>query len=167
MQAYTEEQRKALIGRLNQIAEKLKWHNAAYAQDVLLAVDALNANASQPELTVWYGAMPESNGKSNWTAMLHRKGESKSLNYMTIDRSEYPERVRYAADRVRFLIGEISERPSILDYDADKHSGYVSPATAPQPVKLQGGSLKSDGIIWYKAETVAKLMRAAGLLVEE
>lgn len=48
MQAYTEEQRKALIGRLNQIAEKLKWHNAAYAQDVLLAVDALNANASQP-----------------------------------------------------------------------------------------------------------------------
>ncbi|HCW99178.1 MAG TPA: hypothetical protein DHT39_10480 [Pantoea sp.] len=48
MQAYTEEQRKALIGRLNQIAEKLKWHNAAYAQDVLLAVDALNATEPQP-----------------------------------------------------------------------------------------------------------------------
>ncbi|MCG7388730.1 hypothetical protein [Pantoea sp. ACRSB] len=50
MQAYTEEQRKALIGRLNQIAEKLKWHNAAYAQDVLLAVDALNATSPQPVL---------------------------------------------------------------------------------------------------------------------
>lgn len=92
-------------------------------------VKRLNATAPQPELTVWYGSMPESNGKSNWTAMLHRKGESKSLNYMTIDRSEYPDRVRYAADRVRYLIGEISERPSILDYDADKHSGYVAPAT--------------------------------------
>ena len=48
MQTFTEEQRKALIGRLNQIAEKLKWHNAASAQDVLLAVDALNATAPQP-----------------------------------------------------------------------------------------------------------------------
>jgi len=48
MQAYTEEQKAALIGRLNQIAEKLKWHNAAYAQDVLLAVDALNATSPQP-----------------------------------------------------------------------------------------------------------------------
>jgi len=48
MQTFTEEQRKALIGRLNQIAENLKWHNAAYAQDVLLAVDAMNATAPQP-----------------------------------------------------------------------------------------------------------------------
>ncbi|WBG90064.1 hypothetical protein N5580_13305 [Pantoea piersonii] len=48
MMQFTEERKKALIGRLNQIAEKLKWHNAAYAQDVLLAVDALNATAPQP-----------------------------------------------------------------------------------------------------------------------
>lgn len=43
MMQLTEEQRKALIERLNHIAEKLKWHNAAYAQDVLQAVDALSA----------------------------------------------------------------------------------------------------------------------------
>ncbi|MEG5371682.1 DUF551 domain-containing protein [Enterobacter hormaechei] len=85
----------------------------------------------KPELTVWYGAMPESNGKANWTAILHRKGEGRCMNGFTIDRSEYPGRVLYAADRVRYLIGEKSERPSILDYDADAHSGYVKPGNSP------------------------------------
>lgn len=73
----------------------------------------------QPELEVWYGAMPESNGKSNFTAILKRKGCG-----ITLDRSEYPDRVRYEADRARYLIGDLDEEPCILDYDADKHSGY-------------------------------------------
>lgn len=85
----------------------------------------------KPELTVWYGSMPESNGKANWTAILHRKGEGRCMDGFTIDRSEYPDRVRYSADRVRYLIGEKSERPSILDYDADAHSGYVKPGNSP------------------------------------
>lgn len=85
----------------------------------------------KPELTVWYGSMPESNGKANWTAILHRKGEGRCMDGFTIDRSEYPGRVLYAADRVRYLIGEKSERPSILDYDADAHSGYVKPGNSP------------------------------------
>ncbi len=38
---------------------------------------------------------------------------------------------------------------------------------AMQPVRLIGGSLKSDGAIWYKAETVAKLITDAGYPVEE
>lgn len=83
----------------------------------------------KPELTVWYGPMPESNGKTNWTAILHRKGED-MLDGITIDRSEYPGRVLYAADRARYLIGEKPDRPFILDYDADKHSGYVAPGKA-------------------------------------
>lgn len=82
----------------------------------------------QPELSVWYGSMPESNGKTNWTAILHRKGEHLSTG-ITIDRSEYPERVRYEADRVRYLIGESDKRPCIIDYDANAHSGYVEPVT--------------------------------------
>jgi hypothetical protein len=84
-------------------------------------------------LTVWYGSMPESNGKTNWTAILH-KGDIASG--MTIDRSEYPERVRYVADRVRWLIGELDKEPFILDYDADKHSGYTHPAAA-QPLRAE------------------------------
>jgi hypothetical protein len=40
-------------------------------------------------------------------------------------RSEYPDRVRYDADRMRYLIGELTERPDLLAYDSDKHSGYV------------------------------------------
>ncbi|EJO47566.1 hypothetical protein [Enterobacter sp. SST3] len=91
----------------------------------------LQAADRKPELTVWYGSMPESNGKANWTAILHRKGEGRCMDGFTIDRSEYPGRVLYAADRVRYLIGEKSERPSILDYDADAHSGYVRPGNSP------------------------------------
>lgn len=82
------------------------------------------ALSQPPKLFVWYGSMPESNGKSNFTAILHNGSISGGI---TIDRSEYPERVRYEADRMRYLIGEISERPFILDYDADKHSGYKAP----------------------------------------
>lgn len=84
----------------------------------------------KPELTVWYGAMPESNGKTNWTAILHRKGQ-KPWEGITIDRSEYPDRVRYEADRVRHLIGELADEPDILAYDADAHSGYVKPGNSP------------------------------------
>ncbi|HGH4641086.1 TPA: hypothetical protein ACJIWV_002879 [Enterobacter asburiae] len=91
----------------------------------------LQGAGGKPELTVWYGSMPESNGKANWTAILHRKGEGRCMDGFTIDRSEYPGRVLYAADRVRYLIGEKSERPSILDYDADAHSGYVKTGNSP------------------------------------
>jgi len=85
-------------------------------------------------LSVWYGPMPESNGKQNYTALLHRKGESLFDGaVITLDRSEYPDRVRYEADRVRYLIGELAEEPRITDYDADAHSGYVAPPTTPQP----------------------------------
>lgn len=37
------EEKPALIDRLNKLAASLKWHNVALAQDVLAAVDALNA----------------------------------------------------------------------------------------------------------------------------
>jgi hypothetical protein len=92
--------------------------------------DALLAAAGKEAVTklqVMYGPMPESNGKTNWTAILH-KGDLAEGH--TIDRSEYPDRVRYAADCVRYLIGELQDRPWILDYDADKHSGYVAPTAA-------------------------------------
>ncbi|TDX14591.1 Ead/Ea22-like protein [Buttiauxella sp. BIGb0552] len=77
------------------------------------------------ELTVWYGAMPESNGKTNWTAILHRNGECLSTG-ITIYRSEYPDRVRYEADRMSHMIGELTKEPDILAYDANKHSGYTA-----------------------------------------
>lgn len=81
-----------------------------------------------PELTVWEGVMPESNGKSNYTAVLMRKGLSVVdgiTDGFTIARSEYPDRVRYEADCVRYLIGELEKKPRVTDYDTDKHSGYV------------------------------------------
>ena len=65
-------------------------------------------------LTVWFGSMPESNGKMNWTAILHRGDISEGF---TIARSEYHDRVRYDADCVRHLIGELEDEPDILEYD--------------------------------------------------
>jgi hypothetical protein len=79
---------------------------------------------AQPKLTVWYGSLPESNGKTNWTAILHRGDVTEGI---TIDISEYPDRTRYEADRMRWMIGELADEPWILDYDADKHSGYAAP----------------------------------------
>lgn len=102
----------------------------------------------QAQLTVWYGSMPESNGKTNWTAILHRGDISSGI---TIDRSEYPDRVRYEADRMRWMIGELDKEPFILDYDADKHSGYAAPQAAQQtPVELSGveEALSEGGGVW-------------------
>ena len=82
------------------------------------AILASAATVAEPsKLAVWYGPMPESNGKTNWTAILHNGDITKGI---TLDRSEFPDRVRYEADRARFLIGELKEAPCILDYDADK-----------------------------------------------
>jgi len=93
--------------------------------------DELKAQLAAPRLTVWCGSMPESNGKSNFTAILMRKGATLLdglTGGITIARSEYPDRVRYEADCMRHLIGELPEEPWILDYDADKHSGYIEPS---------------------------------------
>lgn len=85
------------------------------------------AAASSPKLAVWYGSMPESNGRENWTAILHSGDVTKGI---TIDRSEYRERVKYEAERMRWLIGDRPTEPDILAYDPDIHSGYVEPASA-------------------------------------
>ena len=109
----------------------------------------------RPTLTVWYGAMPETNGKTNWTAILHRKGECLSTG-ITIDRSEYPDRVRYGADRMRHLIGELAGEPDILAYDADAHSGYVAhqqqsstavPECSDEPMRIiaRGFTIRENG----------------------
>ena len=99
----------------------------------------------KPELTVWYGAMPETNGKTNWTAMLHRKGHH-PWEGITIDRSEYPGRVRYEADRMRHLIGELADDPDILTYDSDAHSGYVEPVTTAYKMRDAVEIIRNSGI---------------------
>lgn len=78
---------------------------------------------AQPKLKVWFGSMPESNGKRNWTVLLRRE-DPKGLrgdigNGICIHRSEYYDQARYSADRMRFLIGERAEHPDILEYPGD------------------------------------------------
>lgn len=99
--------------------------------------------SAPPKLTVWCGPMPESNGKQNYTAILRREGLDEDLfnsltQGITIARSEYPGRVMYEADRMRYLIGELAVEPFILDYDTDKHSGYVHPDRFEQMAESKG-----------------------------
>lgn len=126
----------AAVDLLTQVADLLREQNLrGDLQDGLRELAAQLATPSAPELTVWYGPTPESNGRSNFTAILMRKGGDVADGH-TIDRSEYPDRVRYEADRVRYLIGDLPDKPCILDYDAEKHSGYEPPA---RPVAAGAG----------------------------
>jgi len=104
------------------------------------------AQYDNPALEVWVGAMPESNGKTNHTAILKRKGSQlwDEDVAITIDRSEYPGRVQYEADRMRYLIGEIDKEPCIMDYDPDEHSGYVKPPAQPTQAEVLLKSLWDD-----------------------
>lgn len=97
------------------------------------------------EVTVWFGAMPETNGKMNWTAMLVRKdaaGMEAHIDGITLMRSEYKDRVRYEADRMRYLIGELDEEPFILDYDENLIDNPQFPQMTPEQDKIEG--LESD-----------------------
>lgn len=98
-----------------------------------LALSVQHSQQQQHAVTVWFGSMPESNGRENWTVMLRRKAAPDGadahtrhllLTGFTVCRSEYKDRMRYEADRLRFLLGEIDKEPWILDYDADLHSGW-------------------------------------------
>ena len=97
-----------------------------------------------PALSVRYLSMPESNGRENWTAILCADGKDDMTDGYCFARSEYPDRVRYDADRMRYLIGETDKRPYILDYDADKCSDYVPPTT-PDPVSEAAKVLLAEG----------------------
>lgn len=125
------------------------WHRArkGIADFRAVMIQGAEPVSQHPDLTVWYGSMPETNGKSNWTAILHRKGEG-IQDGITIDRSEYPDRVLYAADRVRYLIGEKPDRPYILDYDGDKHSGYVKPVSQSDELPMDYLHGHKDGLEW-------------------
>lgn len=113
--------------------------------EVLAASQQPAAAPSAPALTVWYGPMPESNGAQNFTATLTRKGAVglDRFDGFTFSRSEYPDRVRYEADCMRHLIGELDKEPDLLDYDETKHSGYAKPATAPA-IQQEGAALDGD-----------------------
>lgn len=64
--------------------------------------------------------MPESNGKRNWTVMLCRADSTLfDDSAVTFERTEYYDRARYEADRLRYLIGETDKQPDLWDYDPD------------------------------------------------
>jgi hypothetical protein len=90
---------------------------------------------TQPKLKVRLTSFPESNGKRNWTALLVREdvwdGLIGNCGGIIIDRGELWNRVAYAAESARYLIGERDTEPHILDYGDD----IATPDTWPGEVR--------------------------------
>lgn len=79
------------------------------------------------KLKVWFGPLPESNGQTNWTAILYKDngGRFDFTNGFTLAQSEYKDRVRYDADCVRHILGELADQPDILAYDSELMEPYT------------------------------------------
>lgn len=79
--------------------------------------------STQPRLTVRLTSFPESNGKTNWTALLVRvdawDGLVGNCGGISLARGELWNRVAWEAECARFLIGERDTEPSIIDYGED------------------------------------------------
>jgi len=116
-----------VMAHSNSLAELPGILNTMQAQIEALTA-RLGAGAVPDSLTVWFGSMPESNGKQNWTAILHKGDITEGF---TLARSEYHDRVRYDADSVRYLIGEIETEPSILNYDGELIAAPKAPEAVP------------------------------------
>ena len=81
------------------------------------------------KLTVWFDAMPESNGKRNWTVMVCPlvNGLPDQVDGYTIMRSEYHGRSQYTADYFRWLLGETQHRPCPTEYDENSKEPFITP----------------------------------------
>lgn len=131
-------------------------------------------------LTVWFGSMPESNGKRNWTVMLRRKDAGGLLGSIASGvcfyRSEYHGRASYEADRLRYLIGELDKAPDILAYDSESQDA-TQPVGARLPLTdwpMRGVRVDGDTVIisvkggndvarWLCGELVAQMNAAHGI----
>lgn len=77
------------------------------------------------ELKVVLFKMPESNGKRNWQAYFKRKNDPDfnglvgSMGGICISWGECWNRVAYEAERARFLIGDRSNEPNLMQYGDD------------------------------------------------
>lgn len=122
---------------LNEWLDKTEWVQQSvkprelgmHRADILRGrIDQLQAQAQparepQPILRVRIASFPESNGKRNWTALLTREGKWDGLrgncSGLTLAHGECWNRVAYAAQRARFLLGQRDTEPFILDYGDD------------------------------------------------
>lgn len=104
------------------------WHHetgiwAAAWRDATRAQPQADAAEPQPRLKVRLTCFPESNGKTNWTALLVREEKWDGLigncGGISLARGELWNRVAYEAEQARFLIGQRDTEPFILDYGDD------------------------------------------------
>lgn len=134
-------------------------HMQAYARATLAQRQQVPA---QPRLTVRLTSFPESNGKRNWTALLVRVdpwgGLIGNCGGITIDRGELWNRVAYAAECARALIGERDTEPHILDYGDDiktpeewtgeVRGGRVALTTAPPAQPSEPAAEAQEPVAW-------------------
>lgn len=94
------------------------------AQDGGWAAAPIIMGGGQPLLKVEIHRYPESNGKTNWTALLLRQEPFKGLvgtggGMVLASEPYYWNRAAYYAERCKFLLGMRDTEPFILDYGDD------------------------------------------------
>lgn len=113
-------------------------------------VDA-KVTGDQPNLTVVVASYPETNGKRNWTALLRRaddpgfRGLVGNAGGIPLARGELWNRVAYAAECAKYLIGERATEPFVLDYGDDKETPEGWPGEKGRRTRREDGAASSGG----------------------
>lgn len=95
------------------------------------------------ELKVVLFKMPESNGKRNWQAYFRRKNDPDfkglvgSMGGICISWGECWNRVAYEAERARFLIGERTAEPDLMQYGDDVNTPEEWKGVDPESAQWQ------------------------------
>ena len=93
-----------------------KQHETMQAE--IASLKAQLAEKEENKVRLWFGSMPESNGKKNYTAILYfRKSGLLSGPTFTLERSEFENRVRWSADYLQWMLDGAPEgkMPDITD----------------------------------------------------
>lgn len=120
------------------------WHGWALREAFVAGAEWQIARA-QPKLKVVIMKFPESNGKTNWTALLMREESFDGLigncGGISLARGELWNRVAYEAECTKYLIGLRDTEPFILDYGDDiktpEEWGGERGRVYPKPVNLE------------------------------
>lgn len=145
------------VARVIDEFEQASKHYAMRREDIAEWIARIRAatpspavSAGQPKLKVWLTKFPESNGKTNWTALLVREEKWDGLvgncGGISLARGELWNRVAYEAECAKYLLGQRDTEPYILDYGDDiktpeewkgeTHGGRATPSPSlaqPQP----------------------------------
>jgi len=130
-----DEQKQALIERLNKLAEGLKWHNVAYSQDVLAAVAAL----TQPASPAFKLPDVQEQVIGVWNPSANEIAVRKLSGIKVVDFAHW-----HCHCTKEVVVRDISDHPAILNAP---HTAPIEPICATGGAEWSGNSLANDALI--------------------